>query len=132
MFFGCETGQTIEFDMNEKIIIPKHYEVSKTSDPILIDGIDNEKVWDQAKYSDDFIDIEGLKIPTQKTISRHKTKEKSKKEHPNKKKTPAPTPTPYTPTPAGHGCAAPLSAQLRRPPRFSDRKKKSIVSAQPP
>ena len=67
LFFGCETGQTIEVDLNEKIIIPKHYVVSKTSDPILIDGMDNEKVWNQAKYSDDFIDIEGLKTPTQKT-----------------------------------------------------------------
>lgn len=67
LFFGCETGQTIEVDLNEKIIIPKHYVLSKTSDPILIDGIDNEKVWNQAKYSDDFIDIEGLKTPTQKT-----------------------------------------------------------------
>ena len=56
LFFGCETGQTIEVDLNEKIIIPKHYVLSKTSDPILIDGIDNEKVWNQAKYSDDFID----------------------------------------------------------------------------
>ncbi|MDA8734071.1 hypothetical protein N9M44_02140 [Flavobacteriaceae bacterium] len=40
--------------------------VTKTSDPILIDGKDNEKVWKNAKYSDDFIDIEGIKIPKQK------------------------------------------------------------------
>lgn len=65
--FGCQTSQTIEVDLTEKIVTPKHYVVSKTSDPILIDGLDNEKVWKQADYSDDFIDIEGVKTPTQKT-----------------------------------------------------------------
>ena len=67
LLFGCQTSQTIEVDLTEKIVIPKHYVVSKTSDPILIDGLDNEKVWKQANYSDDFIDIEGFKTPTQKT-----------------------------------------------------------------
>jgi hypothetical protein len=67
LFFGCKKDQTIKVDLSKKIIIPKHYVVTKTSDPILIDGKDNEKVWKNAKYSDDFIDIEGIKIPKQKT-----------------------------------------------------------------
>ena len=67
LLFGCQTSQTIEVDLSEKIVTPKHYVVSKTLDSILIDGMDNEKVWKQAKYSDDFIDIEGVKTPTQKT-----------------------------------------------------------------
>ena len=67
LLFGCQTSQTIEVDLTKKIVTPKHYVVSKTSDPILIDGLDNEKVWKQANYSDDFTDIEGIKTPTQKT-----------------------------------------------------------------
>ena len=67
LLFGCQTSQTIEVDLSEKIVTPKHYVVSKTLDSILIDGMDNENVWKQAKYSDDFIDIEGVKTPTQKT-----------------------------------------------------------------
>jgi len=67
LLFGCQTSQTIEVDLSEKIVTPKHYVVSKTLDSILIDGMDNENVWKQAKYSDDFIDIEGVKTPNQKT-----------------------------------------------------------------
>ncbi len=43
LLFGCQTSQTIEVDLSEKIVIPKHYVVSKTLDSILIDGMDNEK-----------------------------------------------------------------------------------------
>ena len=42
LLFGCQTSQTIEVDLSEKIVTPKHYVVSKTLDSILIDGMDNE------------------------------------------------------------------------------------------
>ena len=67
IFFGCQKDQTIEVDLSNKIIIPKHYVVSKISESILIDGKDEEKIWENASYSEDFIDIEGIKIPKQKT-----------------------------------------------------------------
>jgi hypothetical protein len=66
MLFGCQKNQTIEIDLSEKIIIPKHYIVNKTTDTILIDGTDSEIAWKKAIYSDDFIDIEGIKVPNQK------------------------------------------------------------------
>ena len=63
IFFGCQKDQTIEVDLSNKIIIPKHYVVSKISESILIDGKDEEKIWENANYSEDFIDIEVIKIP---------------------------------------------------------------------
>ena len=64
---SCNNIETIELDLNDKIILPKHYVVSKTNEPIFIDGKDEELAWKNAIYSDDFIDIEGIKIPNQKT-----------------------------------------------------------------
>ena len=46
IFFGCQKDQTIEVDLSNKIIIPKHYVVSKISESILIDGKDEEKIWE--------------------------------------------------------------------------------------
>ncbi|SKB99982.1 Carbohydrate family 9 binding domain-like [Sphingobacterium nematocida] len=38
---------------------PKIYAAKKTQEPILIDGIANEAAWEEALWSDDFVDIEG-------------------------------------------------------------------------
>ena len=64
---NCNNSDTIELDINDKIILPKHYIVNKINDQMNIDGRDDELVWNNAIYSDDFIDIEGSKIPSQKT-----------------------------------------------------------------
>ena len=64
---NCNNSDTIELDINDKIILPKHYIVNKINDQINIDGIDDELAWNNAIYTDDFIDIEGSKIPSQKT-----------------------------------------------------------------
>ncbi len=56
----------IEIDVSDKIAFPKHYIVSKTKSPILIDGLSNDDAWDNAVFSDFFTDIEGLesgKVP---------------------------------------------------------------------
>ena len=63
----CNNSDTIELDINDKIILPKHYIVNKINDQINIDGRDDELAWNNAIYTDDFIDIEGNKIPSQKT-----------------------------------------------------------------
>ena len=63
----CNYSDTIELDINDKIILPKHYIVNKINDQINIDGRDDELAWNNAIYTDDFIDIEGNKIPSQKT-----------------------------------------------------------------
>ena len=64
---NCNNSDTIELDINDKIILPKNYIVNKINDQINIDGRDDELVWNNAIYTDDFIDIEGNKIPSQKT-----------------------------------------------------------------
>lgn len=64
---NCNNSDTIELDINDKIILPKHYIVNKINDQINIDGRDDELAWNNAIYTDDFIDIEGNKIPSQKT-----------------------------------------------------------------
>jgi hypothetical protein len=64
---NCNNSDTLELNINDKIILPKHYIVNKINDQINIDGKDDELAWSNAIYSDDFIDIEGDKIPRQKT-----------------------------------------------------------------
>lgn len=64
---NCNNSDTLELDINDKIILPKHYIVNKINDQINIDGKDDELAWSNAIYTDDFIDIEGDKIPSQKT-----------------------------------------------------------------
>ena len=64
---NCNNSDTLELDINDKIILPKHYIVNKINDQINIDGIDDELAWNNAIYTDDFMDIEGSKIPSQKT-----------------------------------------------------------------
>ncbi len=64
---NCNNSDTLELDINDKIILPKHYIVNKINDQINIDGRDDELAWNNAIYTDDFIDIEGIKIPSQKT-----------------------------------------------------------------
>ena len=46
---------------------PKSYIAYRTVEKIEIDGRDNEKSWDKSKFSDDFVDIEGVKKPQFKT-----------------------------------------------------------------
>lgn len=48
-------------------IIPRSYIAYKTSDNIEIDGKPDEEDWKNAKWSEDFIDIEGVKKPKYQT-----------------------------------------------------------------
>ena len=64
-FISCSYNPSIDIPLTNKIIIPKTYIVNRSENKIIIDGYDNE--WENAKYSDDFVDIEGFKIPSQKT-----------------------------------------------------------------
>ena len=43
---------------------PKNYICYKTDSPIEVDGKMNEKIWQKAEWTDDFIDIEGFTKPT--------------------------------------------------------------------
>ncbi|NJB70465.1 hypothetical protein GGR42_000927 [Saonia flava] len=65
--FSCKHGMneklTSYIDVTEDIVVPKHYIVSKNEGDIVIDGISNESSWKMAKFSDSFIDIEGIDTP---------------------------------------------------------------------
>ena len=67
LFCACSNSSIIDLNINNKVIIPKIYNVKKTNSVILIDGIADEASWQDAHFTDDFIDIEGYKIPSQKT-----------------------------------------------------------------
>ena len=67
VFSSCSnTGHqkaTTLIDLKSEIVIPQHYVVGKTSQPLTIDGIDDEKAWSQAAFTKSFIDIEGIDTP---------------------------------------------------------------------
>ena len=67
LFLSCSNTKTIKIDLENEIIIPKTYNVFKTSEKIIIDGKDNEDSWKKSIFSEDFIDIEGVIKPKQKT-----------------------------------------------------------------
>lgn len=63
---SCNQNQDISplsVDVSEDIVIPKNYIVSKTNTNISIDGKANESSWNNAKFTDKFMDIEGVKTP---------------------------------------------------------------------
>ena len=60
---SCESNSILSIDVSEEVVIPEHYIVTKTQDTLVIDGLANEGSWKNASFSDDFMDIEGVKIP---------------------------------------------------------------------
>ncbi len=67
LFCACSNNSIIDLNIKKKVIIPKIYNVKKTNSVILIDGIADEASWQDTHFTEDFIDIEGYKIPSQKT-----------------------------------------------------------------
>lgn len=63
--FGCIS--ILSCAQTEKEIIPQTYVAYKTSEDIIIDGKADEAVWKKAKWTNNFIDIEGDKTPTYQT-----------------------------------------------------------------
>lgn len=62
--FSCTPKESpLAIDLTSKIVSPKHYIVTKTTDALIIDGVADEASWQLAKFTDSFIDIEGVKIP---------------------------------------------------------------------
>jgi len=58
---------SLSVDLASEIVDPKHYIVTKNDEQIVIDGIASETGWQQAAFSDLFIDIEGEKTPRYNT-----------------------------------------------------------------
>jgi hypothetical protein len=66
-FSGCNKEKTVSINLESEIMKPKTYVVYKTSKSIIIDGKADEQDWKNAQFTDEFIDIEGIKIPNQTT-----------------------------------------------------------------
>ena len=64
---GCASVSKVPVDVSKDIVTPKTYVVYKTTQPINIDGKADETDWANAEFTSDFIDIEGVKTPNQKT-----------------------------------------------------------------
>ncbi len=54
---------SLSVDLTSDLVSPKHYIITKSKEKLLIDGIANESSWENALFSDSFIDIEGVKTP---------------------------------------------------------------------
>lgn len=70
LYCGCKSvpvPEAIAVDVSQDIVSPKTYVVYKATQPIKIDGRDDEDVWQNTSFTSDFIDIEGVKIPHFKT-----------------------------------------------------------------
>lgn len=67
LFSNCKRENTVSINLESEIVSPKNYVVHKTRTQLIIDGKANEKDWKQAKFTTNFIDIEGVKIPSQHT-----------------------------------------------------------------
>ena len=69
VFFSSAFGQgpVVSLNLTKDIVKPKHYIVAKAENVIKIDGELKEEVWNNATWTDDFIDIEGIKKPKYRT-----------------------------------------------------------------
>lgn len=67
LIISCNKEKKLQIDLTSEIVDPKTYVVHKISAPIIIDGQANELDWKNVKFSSNFIDIEGVKIPKQQT-----------------------------------------------------------------
>ena len=57
----------VNIDITGEVINPRSYIIPRADQPIIIDGRDDDFSWNKATFTEDFIDIEGQKIPDQKT-----------------------------------------------------------------
>jgi hypothetical protein len=61
LVFGCQINEPEPESLD--LVIPKSYTVVKSTSPLIIDGAANEESWEQAEWTDPFIDIEGEMNP---------------------------------------------------------------------
>lgn len=66
IFFSCHK-QVLEMDITGEIKRPNTYLIPQADQAIIIDGRQDDPNWKKAPFTKDFIDIEGQKIPDQKT-----------------------------------------------------------------
>ena len=64
--FSCN-NQHLEIDITGELINPRKYLIPRADRSIKIDGRQDDLSWKKAPFTQDFIDIEGLKVPNQRT-----------------------------------------------------------------
>jgi hypothetical protein len=64
---SCNNKKSISVNLSKDIVSPKTYVVHKATSPLNIDGKADEKDWKNTTFTDEFIDIEGVKKPKQTT-----------------------------------------------------------------
>ena len=66
---SCHSQRTDEYsmDLTQEILIPKIYTTYPATEVLNIDGIANEASWSSAAWTDYFIDIQGVNLPSYKT-----------------------------------------------------------------
>ena len=62
--FSCN-NQYVEIDISGELINPRTYIIPRADQSIKIDGKQEDLSWENAPFTEDFIDIEGLKTPNQ-------------------------------------------------------------------
>ena len=60
---SCKNEDILSINVSNDIVTPKHYIVPKVNDQMIIDGKADESSWKHASFTDNFIDIEGIKKP---------------------------------------------------------------------
>jgi len=60
---SCKPENRLSVDVSEDIVIPRNYVVTTTQDSLVIDGVADESSWKNASFTENFIDIEGIKQP---------------------------------------------------------------------
>jgi len=64
--FSCKK-ETVFIDITGELINPRTYIIPRADQSLVIDGREEDPSWKKAPFTEDFIDIEGDKIPNQKT-----------------------------------------------------------------
>lgn len=64
---SCESNKILTVDVSQEVVLPEHYIVTRTYDTLVIDGLANENSWENAVFTNNFMDIEGVKIPKYNT-----------------------------------------------------------------
>jgi len=64
---SCKPKPSLSVDLSDDIVVPKHYIVTKAQNELIIDGKADEPSWKNAVFTDNFIDIEGIKQPKYNT-----------------------------------------------------------------
>lgn len=64
--FSCKK-ETVFIDITGELINPRTYIIPRADQSLVIDGREEDPSWKKAPFTEDFINIEGDKIPNQKT-----------------------------------------------------------------